>query len=162
KKDRHRVMNVVLTAYYNGKPDRQTGKHWPSDKSRIKTLQDSVDVPLFVMTDCLSGDEKRTNFIQSTCERPPNWQRWFDYLTIIEAHSDFDKLCLVDSTDTEMLNNPFEYIQDDKLYIGDESQDLGCDWMIENTEALFLKDFFTANKGIKLLNCGLLAGHRNV
>lgn len=153
-------MNVILTAYFNSQVDPQRGLKWSGDDSELQALKNSVTFPLVIFTDCL--DKKNTKKIKNiphNCKRSPYFERWFAYYSYLSDNEDIEKVFCVDATDVKMVQNPFKHMTD-RLYVGDEDQYLGTEWMLNNHPEPFLKDFLRANRRKKLLNGGLVGGDR--
>lgn len=79
----------------------------------------------------------------------------------------YDKVLLSDIFDVVVLKpNLFDFIQDDKLYVGDESNKLNIDFIYWDSQALLRCQLFNSwyndNKDKTLLNTGLIAGNINL
>ncbi|MDF7683414.1 hypothetical protein PT287_07855 [Lactobacillus sp. ESL0679] len=85
------------------------------------------------------------------------WEFAYEYLL---AHREIDQAALVDIGDVEMLNYPFNEIEDNILYIGDENNDLNTYIINDDGKPDYLADFTQKNKYLQLLNAGVLAGTR--
>lgn len=155
-------MNAIFTAYFVGQEDSQRGLNWEADESKLQPLIESLDTPLFVFTDCFKAkNTKSLKYIYHRCDKSPYFERWFAYYDYLIKNPDIENVFCVDATDVVMVNNPFEYFND-KLYIGDEDQFLGTEWMINNHTELFLRDFLIANRKKRLLNGGLIGAKREI
>lgn len=85
-----------------------------------------------------------------------------DYLK--KHRSEYNKVLLSDIFDVVVLKDGlFDYIDNDKLYIGDETNKLNIDFIYYNSQALLKYDKFNqwhqSNKNKTLLNTGLIAGN---
>jgi hypothetical protein len=81
--------------------------------------------------------------------------------------NEFDKCWMVDSTDVELLKDPFKIVEPDKLYCGDEFGMLTDNrWMRVNQEKYFRIEDYRAvinrHSNDVLINCGLVGGSWDV
>ena len=49
----------------------------------------------------------------------------------LEHRDSIDKVFITDGSDVVMLRNPFEKMKDGVLYVGDEPNMTGCEWMVK-------------------------------
>ncbi|WEV51798.1 hypothetical protein OZX69_03620 [Lactobacillus sp. ESL0731] len=85
------------------------------------------------------------------------WEVTFEYLL---QHPEIEKAALVDAGDVEMLNYPFDQIEDDMLYVGDEDNDLTGTIITNDAKPLYLSKFIDKNRHLQLLNTGVMVGTR--
>lgn len=162
--------NVLLAAYLNSVPDPQRKHHWEGDVSEVAPLLDScnangVDYRLF--HDCL--DVMGHNFVKVAPqgEYAPNVYRWFQYFEWLKENP-VDHVFMVDSTDVEVLRNPFQALNYNKLYTGDEyNMTVDNYWMRKHQEP-HLKSLGSYRAMIQsvgretLPNCGIVGGGYDV
>lgn len=171
--------NAVFASFFNHGVDVQRGTTWQADISKIMALIESVkkcNERIFIFHNCFTDEQTKffqdqsVKFIQ--CEPPadvlPNMARWIVYDEYLQRfQNDFESLFFVDSTDVEMLRSPFNDMQLEKIYVGDEfNQVLGCEWM-KNFEAPQFKhpeyeSVISKHKEKRLLNCGIVGGHISI
>lgn len=148
-------MNLVLASYFNTIKDPQRDIYWEADPKLLDPLIESLQgQKLILFTDCLAINNPNVEVIQVKAERNPYFQRWFtyyDYLLKSEAKLVF----CVDSTDVVMLHDPFTEIDNQHIYVGDEREKLGNNWVSEHHPVL--GNVFGGSQ-LPLLNLGVLGG----
>lgn len=165
--------NCVLTAYFNYCADPQRKKRWPAQIDELKVLIDSCikhKTKLFIFTDCFV-DTINSEYIEFVRTLPskthsPNVYRWIVYWEWMQKNS-FDKIWMVDSTDVELLKNPFKIIEPDRLYCGDEFGMLTDNrWMRTKQEPYFrIPDYrqtIQSHANETLINCGIVGGNQYI
>ena len=153
--------DVVITAFFNNTDDPMRGVKWQPDYSLIKTLIDSINgrAKLVILHDCFDlPDTPYVKFVKvDSYNENPYFARWVHMRQwLSQNYSDIRRVFCVDATDVEMINLPFDDMENDLLYIGDENEILGCNWMITNHSINWLKEWMIKNAMSVLLNCGLL------
>ncbi|WEV37587.1 hypothetical protein [Lactobacillus sp. ESL0677] len=88
--------------------------------------------------------------------------RWVVTLEYLLQHPEIEKAALVDAGDVEMMNYPFDDIEDDKIYVGDENNDLTVPIITHDGLPAYMKNFLDRNRYLQLLNTGVLIGTRKV
>lgn len=158
------TQDIILTSYLTSQPDPQRDITWEADINACMALINSVgDQKLVLINDCFDEntpvpDNVELVRVESTLN--PYFQRWFSEYKYLKDHPEIRKVFHVDSTDVEMINNPFPHMVAGKLYVGSEQAYVGTPWMIKHHTARFMTDFFRRNRRTMLLNCGLVGGDR--
>lgn len=157
----------VLLAYYsNTVPDGQRGNKWGADSSAVEKLVRSCEATgtdFRIFHDCFNvGKDKRFIKVEANKNHSPNVWRWFVYDQWLR-YAKFDNIFMVDSTDVEVLRNPFQALHPGRLYVGDESaMKVDNDWMRNTQEPLFsIPDYrkvIASNGHRTLVNCGIVGG----
>lgn len=81
----------------------------------------------------------------------------------ILRHSEFKNIALVDASDVEMLNYPFDQIEHDKLYIGDDAFRIrDAPIITNNSNSDAINQFLLENGHLQMLTPGTLIGSREV
>lgn len=152
-------MGVVLTSYFNSVPDPQRGIKWEADPKALQPLIDSLQgQKLILFTDCLDIKQENVEVVEVEGGDNPYYQRWFAYYNWLIVRPSEMVFC-VDATDVLMVKNPFEYMDSEHIYVGDERELLGNDWMREKHPVIAN---FIGKSEHKLLNLGLLGGNANL
>lgn len=162
----HPSGGVVLAAYFNSSPDPQRGVTWDDAGTDLDLLVASckrVGVPLKIFHDCIDRPDDDV-FIRVPRQEhySPNVYRWIVYRAYLEDNP-VDNVFMVDSTDVEVLRNPFLSLNPNRLYVGDEyNMRVDNVWMRRNQEPLFrIPDYrrvIGGNGGQTLVNCGIVGG----
>ncbi|WEV51801.1 hypothetical protein OZX69_03635 [Lactobacillus sp. ESL0731] len=87
------------------------------------------------------------------------WVVTFDYLL---KHPEIKKAAIVDAGDVEMMNYPFDEVDDQTLYIGDENNDLSDAIITTDSQPDYLRNFTIRNRNLELLNPGVVIASRDV
>ncbi len=164
-----KYKNIILTSYFVYAADPQRKKRWSAQIDELMSLINSCikhKQHLIVFSDCFV-DSVNSEYIEFVRSQPskthsPNVYRWLVYFEWMQ-NNDFEKIWFVDSTDVELLKNPFKMMQDDILYCGDEFDMLTDNsWMRNNQEKHFsIPDYRQViSKYAKetLINCGIVGG----
>lgn len=156
--------NIIMTMYIVGKYDVQRGVYWKANLDDLMPLIKSMNGQrLIILNNCFEDGLKidSAEFVRIETEKEPYRASWYLYLDYLTQHKEIDYVWHCDSTDVEMLKNPFQYMDGDKLYVGSEEQLVGCDWMVRTHPTPVLQSFMRTYRFKKLLNGGLLGGSRN-
>lgn len=148
-----------ITTYLTANEDPQRGVNWDSNASEIDCLSKSVGHNLTVL-----HDEKLTlcpalHLVKVEPIGNPYFSRWEHLLNNLPA-SDF--VCILDATDTELLNKIPDNLDVNKLYVGHEQSTVGSNWMLEISYTEYMKPFIDLHASKQLLNCGVVIGHVDI
>ena len=157
---------VLLAAYFNSVEDSQRGVKWEVDMSRLETLIESCEkngVDYRIFHDCFNVDNEKFIKLEGSKYYAPNVYRWLVFEEWLSENY-VDNVFMVDSTDVEVLRNPFVSLNPNKLYVGNE-YNMRVDnlWMKKRQEPLLssLRDYrnvIARNGKQTLLNCGITGG----
>lgn len=162
----HPSGGVLLAAYFNSVNDPQRNEKWKPDISQLDKLVQSCErngVDYRIFHDCLETDNPNFIKVEPQMDYAPNVYRYFVFKEWLEKN-EASNVFLVDSTDVEVLRNPFMSINPDKLYAGDEyAMRVDNQWMRNNQEPYLksLTDYrrtISAHARHTLLNCGITGG----
>lgn len=157
---------ILLAAYFNSVEDSQRGVKWEVDLSRLGTLIESckkngVDYRIF--HDCFDIDNEKFIKLEGSKDYAPNVYRWLVFEEWLSENY-YDNVFMVDSTDVEVLRNPFVSLNPNKLYVGNEwNMKVDNLWMKKRQEQLLkslrdYRDVIYRNGKQTLLNCGITGG----
>ena len=156
--------SIILASYFVDHLDTQRNKKWVANLDDLDALVTSckkLNQRLVILNDCF--DEFDTGLVCSVridTKMNPYFQRWLSQYQYLRDHPEIDNVFCVDATDVQLLKDPFGNINNEILYVGDESSVLNCKWM--RTNFLRLKPFFVEHAGKPLLNCGVVGGSRKL
>lgn len=165
--------NVILTSYFNYSTDPQRGRKWKAQISELMPLIESCikhHQKLIIFSNCFV-DTINSPYVTFEKTVPsqthsPNVYRWIVYNEWMKNNT-FDKCWMVDSTDVELLKEPFKIIKEGHIYCGDEI-DMITDnaWMRHNQERYLkindYRDIISKYANETLINCGIVGGAYNV
>ncbi|MDF7669443.1 hypothetical protein [Lactobacillus sp. ESL0703] len=166
--------NVVITQFLTKIPDEKTDQ----DLEEVDIIEKTHD--LYEST-AKFGIELHTLVNSSNKITPPSlekiiqvepfanypsnkgrflrWEVTFEYLL---QHPEIEKAAIVDASDVEMLNYPFEQVKSGMLYVGDEDNDLTGTTITNDAKPGYLSEFISKNRHLQLLNTGVLVGTREM
>jgi len=163
----HPSEGVVLASYFNANPDPQRGTTWMPDAGQLQPLIKSCEkaaVTLKIFHDCLPCDDDEVFIrVPQQHDYSPNAYRWMVYRAYLEDNPT-DNAFMVDSTDVEVLRNPFLSINPNRIYVGDEyNMQVDNGWMQRCQEPFLAsltdyRDVIEANAMEVLPNCGIVGG----
>lgn len=155
------INRAVITSYFTSGVDSQRDRTWEADRAAIQPLIDSVNKhkeKIYILNDCGWEDSgEYYQFVKMRSYGNPYFWRWYaEYIFMRNAN--LDAAWLVDATDVEMLENPFEQMQPFTIYSGDEQGSLGTNqWMIRKTKTQDIKRAIMGSRA-PILNCGVVGG----
>lgn len=156
--------NIILTCFFTKVKDtqRENETAMKADKGLLKPLIDSMrGQRLIVLTDCFKSEkESSVEYVEvETSLNNVYFQRWVSYYQYLLQNKDkINRVFIVDGTDVQMLNNPFSSMEAGKLYVGDEAEKTGCEWLEKYHPHKMIQDFIKQNENKVLLNAGLIGG----
>lgn len=154
-------QNIILTSYLTSVVDPQRNTHFKADKNEIQALINSMQGErLVILNDCFENETNgNVQYLKVDASHNPYFQRWVSYYRyLLENRSKINFVFITDATDVEMLYSPFKRMEKGKLYVGDEANNLGYEWMIKNHPHRMIQEFMNNNKDLVLLNAGLIGG----
>lgn len=164
---RHPTDGVLLASYFATAPDGQSGQSWDPDPEDLFPLVESCrrhGVAFKIFHDCLPLDCEEFPRVQGPTYQSPNAHRWGVYLKwLSQQEAPPSNIWMVDSTDVEVLRNPFQALDPDVLYSGDEAERTDNIWMRKRQEPHLAtiadyRQVIAANAKRPLLNCGIVGG----
>jgi hypothetical protein len=154
--------DILLTSYFTGVPDTQRAGKWQASMDELQPLIQSLKgFKLVVLHDCFDGLQMYPNveFVKVDTSVNPYFQRWISYRQYLQTNKDsIANVFCIDATDVELLKDPFQSLTPDRLYLGDEVEVLGCQWMLNHHKNPALLEFFKMNANMQLLNAGIAGG----
>lgn len=152
--------DIVLACYFANVLDPQRNTTWKPDLNVIDKLKRSVEahgLEFVLIHNCFNLPNK----VEVTTT--PYFERWLKEWQYLRDRPDINNVFVVDATDVAMLNNPFPYIEDRVLYVGDEpGHSLNNPWMLTRHMEPAVNRFLRENGRLPLLNCGVVGGNRKL
>ena len=165
--------NVVIAEYLMNLNDLQHPSSLPSTdlKHVLAKLAESTqrfDVPVKLLTnfdkvqEIDNVEQIKMPLFDGYLNLGLYFHRWEICYNYLLNHSEIAKAALVDVGDVEMLNYPFNEMQDNLLYFGDEPNDLGTSIISADNKPAYMSDFLSVNQSLQVLNPGVIAGNRAI
>lgn len=150
--------DIVLTSYFAGVIDPQRNNRWSADITAIDKLKASVEahgIGFALIHNCFDLPNL------TTISGSPYFERWMKQWQYLRDHPEIERVFVTDSTDVDMLNNPFVQMEKGRLYVGDEpGQTLSNKWLMNNHTEHSVFHFLEKHTELPLLNCGVVGGDR--
>jgi hypothetical protein len=165
--------NIILGEFLVNMHDPQ---HPSKDNSNInikeiaKSLAESAarfNIPVYVATNSNQIEKQDnlnivpTNVNMDDYALSMYFMRWEVALNFVIEHPEIEKLALVDTGDVQMLNYPFERVEEGVLYFGDEFNDISVGIIHNDAKQGQIEDFFNENPSLQTLNPGVIVGTRS-
>jgi hypothetical protein len=161
----------VLASFFNSSIDPQRNITWDRDVPKLMPLINSVtkqDIKIKIFHDCFDDVKNTPHCEWIKVEPKPEYAltvaRFFHQLEfLLTSSEEFEFVFMVDSTDVELLKNPFTEMKNDTLYSGDEVREVNNVWMRRKERLLKIDDYnevMSPHYKSALLNCGLCGGDR--
>lgn len=156
-------MNAVITSFFTNNEDPQRGVKWDSNIEALEALAKSCNergyTPI-VLNDCFEpGLHDGMQFVTAHIEDSPYFGRWLAQHNYLMDHPEIKNAYFVDATDVVMLHDPFYDMQKGLIYVGDEFDVVGNQWLLDNSGG-HVNEWVQLNKDVLLLNCGVVGGSR--
>lgn len=152
--------DVVIACYFANVIDPQRNTKWLPELKEIDKLKRSVEalgIEFVLIHNCFDLPNR------VTISESPYFERWLKEWQYLRDRRDISNVFVVDATDVDMLNNPFPYIDDNRLYVGDEpSETLNNRWMLTRHLEPSVNNYLRENGSLPLLNCGVVGGNRKL
>jgi glycosyltransferase involved in cell wall biosynthesis len=155
--------NVIITEFLTKFEDGQRHCNWQADYSQLNKLIQSLNgQEIVILHDCFHDvrDTETVKHVMVETAMNPYFNRWLICYQYLRDNPDIDNVWCVDGTDVEMLRNPFDYMEDDKLYLASENEIVGCQWVIQHHKVPSMQNFVMQHRSKKLLSAGLVGGSR--
>jgi glycosyltransferase involved in cell wall biosynthesis len=155
--------NLVLTTLLTSRPDPQRGVRMKADASMLSPWAASVrDGDAVVLADELSD-------VPPGCQlaRVPDvamnvyFRRWLHIYHYLRDHPEYTHVWCTDGTDVEMLREPWEAMEQGKIYVGSEPTLYSDEWAKKSHPEHVYQDFIAKHGHEVMLNAGLLGGSRD-
>lgn len=152
--------DIVIACYFAGVLDVQRNATWAAEYNQIKALKQSVEahgIEFVLIHNCFDLPNK------VTISTSPYFERWLKEWQYLRDRRDINNVFVVDATDVEMLKNPFEFIKENALYVGDEpGNTINSRWMLARHLEPSVNRYLRENGTQQLLNCGVVGGERKL
>lgn len=157
------IASFLLTNYsypfwkYSEKPNVvEYSNKWANSVKRL-----GLDYIIFTDEHQTLQNTKTVLKLNKTNQIDERWRIAFNYL---KENNNVEYFFMTDISDVTVLKNPFENIDKDKIYVGDEKTIVDNEWLMTRVRMINNNQCTEAIEKAKqktLLNCGLFGGHRN-
>ena len=157
-----RNPNLVLTTLLTSQPDPQRVVSMKADPQLLQAWADSISgaLPIVLADELKESPTGAGLFEVSALRMSPYFARWLHIYQHLRSHPEYHLVWCTDGTDVEMLSEPWDEMEPDKIYVGSEAKTYSDPWMKKNHYGQTYHSFFNKHKAEALLNAGLLGGCR--
>lgn len=155
-------QNVVITSLLTGQPDPQRQQKLQPDASLLQQWCNSVQgAKRIVLADELSFPPDGAELVNvPVVKMSPYFARWLHIYQHLREHPEYRFVWCTDGTDVQMLREPWEEMEEGKIYVGSEAKTYADVWMQRNHHGSIYRNFMLKHQRETLLNAGLLGGSR--
>lgn len=159
------TANIVLTHLLTSQIDPQRGKHWEPSLEPYLNLIASLNYTqgnnssLVILNDCFDEEDGPLERVYPTSENV-YVQRHEHSLHWLMQHKEVEYVFLVDGSDVEMLQAPWEHLKPGTLYLGSEESVVGNRWMRQEHPSDQSQRFISEHYSQRLYNAGIIGGDR--
>lgn len=167
-------MNILLTTYFTSRdnPQREGKRVKPNDFSYIKNYYLSVKqngLNTVIFHDGLSNtfteqyETDKIQFVRVDLEydnKSLNDVRYFVYYDYLRQQTNIDKVFMTDGNDVVVVKNPFDFIENDIVYVGSDRNRILNHYFLKEiaVKAYGSFDKFKNIEICKVANAGVLGG----
>lgn len=154
--------NVVITTLLTSQPDPQRGTKLVASPDLLSKWAASVQGAEAIAL----VDELDTAPASATLHRVPvvpmnaYFRRWLHIYQHLRDHPEYHFVWCTDGTDVEMLSEPWQEMEQGKIYAGSEPKTYSDAWAKTNHQEACYQQFLTEHRNDLMLNAGLLGGSR--
>ncbi|HEU0226718.1 MAG TPA: hypothetical protein VFQ86_03200 [Arachidicoccus soli] len=159
------LQNKILTTYYVGVNDPQRATEWevnPADFEKLAVSCTEKEVDLVIINNAFENEKiGDIEYLSRPCVFNPYFNRWIHYYQYLRDHPEIEFAFCVDATDVELINIPFQEMENGVIYCGDEPDFIGDNiWLKRHHPNEVLQQFFVDYGERQMINAGVLGGSR--
>ncbi|MDF7648086.1 glycosyltransferase family 2 protein [Erwiniaceae bacterium L1_54_3] len=154
--------NVVITSLLTSQPDPQRGTKMAASPDMLAKWSASLGG----CSGIVLSDELEVAPPGSELCRVPNvkmniyFRRWLHIWQHLRDHPEYNFVWCTDGTDVEMLREPWQEMEQGKIYVGSEPKTYADAWAKHNHPEVIYQLFLADHQHDVMLNAGLLGGSR--
>jgi hypothetical protein len=154
--------NLVLTTLLTSRPDPQRGVRMKPDASMLTTWANSVKgADAVVLADELKAAPSGARLVAvGDVDMNPYFRRWLHIYHYLRDHPEYTDVWCTDGTDVEMLHQPWQGMEQGRLYVGSEPTLYSDPWARKSHPEALYDGFIDQHSNEVMLNAGLLGGSR--
>nr|WP_154325046.1 glycosyltransferase family 2 protein [Pantoea sp. 201603H] len=157
-----RQRNLVITTLLTSEPDPQRGTKLAASPELLCKWAASVKGAEAVVL----VDDLETAPAGATLHRVPDvpmnvyFRRWLHIYQHLREHPEYHFVWCTDGTDVEMLREPWQEMEQGKIYVGSEPKTYADPWASSHHPERIYQEFVEQHRNDLMLNAGLLGGQR--
>lgn len=155
--------NVVITTLLTSQPDPQRGAKITASPDLLAKWAESLSGCGRIVL----ADELDTAPADAELFRVPDvkmnvyFRRWLHIWQHLRDHPEYQFVWCTDGTDVEMLQEPWQEMEQGKIYVGSEPKTYADNWAKQNHPEAICQAFIDEHRNDVMLNAGLLGGTRD-
>ncbi|MGK3115355.1 glycosyltransferase family 2 protein [Candidatus Pantoea formicae] len=161
--DFRQQRNVVITSLLTSQPDPQRGSKMTASPDMLAKWAASVKGgdALVLADELASAPAGASLVIVPNVKMNVYFRRWLHIWQHLRDHPEYNFVWCTDGTDVEMLREPWQEMEQGKIYIGSEPKTYADAWAKQNHPEAIYQSFIADHQHDVMLNAGLLGGSRD-
>ncbi|WP_029519536.1 glycosyltransferase family 2 protein [Pantoea agglomerans] len=154
--------NVVITTLLTSQPDPQRGTRMTASPDLLAKWAASVKgAAAVVLADELTTAPAGASLVAVTdVKMNVYFRRWLHIWQHLRDHPEYHFVWCTDGTDVEMLREPWQGMEQGKIYVGSEPKTYADTWAKQQHPEGVYQAFLAEHQNDVMLNAGLLGGAR--
>jgi len=154
--------NVVITTLLTSQPDPQRGTKMTASPELLDKWASSIKGNhAIVLTDSISSMRVGVSTVTvNDVKMNVYFRRWLHIWQHLRDHPEYKFVWCTDGTDVEMLREPWEEMEQGKIYVGSEPKTYADPWATQSHPEAIYRAFVADHQHDVMLNAGLLGGSR--
>jgi len=155
--------NVVITTLLTSQPDPQRNTRVTASSDLLARWAASVKgSDAVVLTDELTTAPAGSSLVAvPDVKMNVYFRRWLHIWQHLRDHPEYHFVWCTDGTDVEMLREPWQGMEEGKIYVGSEPKTYADVWAKQQHPEGIYQAFLSEHQNDVMLNAGLLGGSRN-
>ena len=155
--------NVVITSLLTSQADPQRGSKMTASPDMLAKWAASVKGgdALVLADELASAPAGASLVVVPDVKMNVYFRRWLHIWQHLRGHPEYNFVWCTDGTDVEMLREPWQEMEQGKIYIGSEPKTYADAWAKQNHPEAIYQSFIADHQHDVMLNAGLLGGSRD-
>ncbi|EFM20576.1 glycosyltransferase family 2 protein [Pantoea sp. aB] len=161
--DYRQQRNVVITTLLTSQADPQRNARMTASSDLLSRWAASVKGGnAIVLADELTNAPAGASLVVvHDVKMNVYFRRWLHIWQHLRDHPEYHFVWCTDGTDVEMLREPWQGMEEGKIYVGSEPKTYADAWAKQHHPEGIYQAFLTTHQNDVMLNAGLLGGSRN-
>lgn len=161
------INRAVITVLLSQTPDPQRqNQRMSADPALLTAWAQSIKgARKIVLADQITSlpacPEVTVVSVPPKSDMSPYFLRWLHIYHYLRDHPEITNVWITDGTDVTMLREPWEFMEEDTLYVGDEHSTYSNPWFNAVNSHPELRAFIADHVDQQVINAGLLGGERD-